>query len=343
MKRPPPRSEKRYYPEDYRYGVIEDTRLYDGVVLLDCNLSCTSKAFGELAIHLQHLGRDLNGPTRGMLFSKSEFWLYEQQNNVPLVRMVGKWTEDGAFDTIRSFFDATLERFRRIDELCVALYVRPMDPKLVDTCESGFLGQGGFGRVIKVVPIEREAIPTDVLALKFVRDNKDTVNGLRFEHRRMQLLAACSCSLITTPMSECLITSQFSDFLMKPVERSTCTREMVLYVKKPSIDRVLFALYKLHIHEPNPIIPGNPRLPNLIETEDGLTWIGLWFNWMQGDGPRILETDFINDMTILVESLFPSWSQSDDHCRNLIESYGRNRNDESITALIQHLKVLLQK
>jgi hypothetical protein len=57
---------------------------------------------------------------------------------------------------------------------------------------------------------------------------------------------------------------------------------MVLYVKKPSLDRVLFALYKLHIHEPNPIIHDDPRLPNLIEAEDGLTWIDLWFNWMLG-------------------------------------------------------------
>jgi hypothetical protein len=82
--------------------------LYDGVVLLDCKLTNTNTAFGELAIHLQHLDRDLKSPTQGMLFSKSEFWLYEQLNYVPLGRITGKWNEKGTFDLIQSFFNKTL-------------------------------------------------------------------------------------------------------------------------------------------------------------------------------------------------------------------------------------------
>ena len=77
-KRVPQNSGTKIYPEEHRYGVIKDQRLYDAVVLLDCTLSCTREAFGELCIHLEHLGRKQSTRTRGMLFSKTEFWLYEQ-------------------------------------------------------------------------------------------------------------------------------------------------------------------------------------------------------------------------------------------------------------------------
>jgi hypothetical protein len=36
--RDPPNSRRKHYPPNFRYGTIEDQRLYDGVVLLDCKL-----------------------------------------------------------------------------------------------------------------------------------------------------------------------------------------------------------------------------------------------------------------------------------------------------------------
>lgn len=341
-KRIPKDSDTKQYPDQYRYGVVEDKRLYDGVVLLDCKLSCTSEAFGQLSIHLAHLGQNQKGPTRGMLFSRREFWLYEQERGVPLSFTSGQWNEKGSIQAIRSFFDKTLGHFRHIDYLCDAMNVRVLDPKF-DGYESGFLGQGAFGRVIRVLlkaDGSTRARQRDVFAMKLVQKTEDNFRELRREHRRLQEHSTdCGCCLIASPTSDFAETSELCGFVMAPVGSATCTRQMVFEKKNPSLKEVLMALNALHRHEPHSILHGDPRLPNLIITSKGLTWIDLRHGELSA-GSNISAGEFALDMNILIVSLFPSLkTRVDKYLRDIIDSYGANPNPESIGALDDYLQL----
>lgn len=278
QQRNPITSDTKQYPAQYRYGVVDDVRLYDGVVLLDCSVSCTPQAFGELSSHLSHLGVRQKGPARGMLFGLREFWLYEQERGVPLSFTRGQWTDAGSKEAIRSFFEKTLAYFRHIDRLCGDLKVRVFDPKS-DGGASGFLGQGGFGRVIRVLPKEGGSTrPSgcDVLALKFgqIPEEANNDSELRAEYRGLREHSQdCTCSLVARPTSDFAATSGLCGFGMSPVG-ATCTRELVFEKKKPSLTAVLMALNSLHCHSP-PILHGDPHLPNLIIIGERLTWIDL--------------------------------------------------------------------
>ncbi len=333
-KRVPNNSRAKFYPERFRYGVIEDQRLYEGVVLLDCKLSCTREAFGELCIHLQHLGLKQNVPTRGMLFSKKEFWLYEQLKGAPLSLTSGEWKANGSVDAIRSFFNKSLGPFRSINMLCEALGVCALDPKSFESCESGFLGQGGFGRVIRVLSVDGTSS-----ALKLVRNTDVNLVLLKKEYRRLQQHTTnCDCGLIATSTSEFVVTPELCGFVLQPVGNATCTRQMIFEDKKPSLKEVLLALYSLHSHLPRPIIHGDPRLPNLIVTGDGLTWIDLMTCEEESD---ISAIEFSIDMNILIASLFPSQNtRGNRHICALVNSYSANLNRDSIAALEDYLKQL---
>ena len=112
---------------------------------------------------------------------------------------------------------------------------------------------------------------------------------------------------------------------------------MIFENEKPSLKEVLMALYALHSHSPDPILHGDPRLPNLIITGKGLTWIDLLhcelINW------PISASEFSIDMNILITSIFPSLNTRDDqHLCEMIESYSANPTRDSIVALADYLK-----
>lgn len=331
------------YPPGYRYGVVDDRRLYDGIVLLDCSIMCTTEAFGELSIHLSHLGRDLKCSTKGMLFGKREFCLYEQARGVPISFVWGQWDQVGSVGAIRSFFEETLGYFRNIDHLCSALNVRAVDPR-TDGEESGFLGQGAFGRVVRVVSnASTRARRHEMLAMKFVQNAEGNMRDLRAEHRRLQEHAAnCQCSLLAFPISDFVATPEACGFVMSPVGYATCTRHRVLENHDPPLEKVLMALNALHCHKPNPILHGDPRLPNLILTSEGLTWIDVRHSEVHADS--ISAGEFAFEMNTLVVSLFPSLkSHVDGDLHELIDEYGDNLSENSIAGLVQYLQLNMRR
>jgi len=109
------------------YGVIEHRELYDSVIPIEANLFCTPAAFGELCIHLEQLGGKLSTPTIGMVFGRTEFWLYEQSKGVPIRFLSGEWRENGTVQGIQKCFGDALRNFRKVDNLCQALNVVAID------------------------------------------------------------------------------------------------------------------------------------------------------------------------------------------------------------------------
>jgi hypothetical protein len=334
-KRIPGYSCSKVYHEHFRYGTIVDERLYDGVVLIDCKLTCTKEAFGELCIHLEHLGLKQNSPTKGMLISKKNFWLYEQQNGVPIRFISDEWTKAGSFQAIQSFFEFPLNRFRKIEYLCDELKVVALDPHSLSEGESGFLGQGGFGRVIKVLPkaVEGSSL-SGPLALKFVQRTHKNAVQLQKEHSILQEHASrCKCGGIASVFSAFALNEEFCGFLLKEVG-SPCSLELIFNGEKPILKKVLMSLYALHTHT-SPIFHGDARLANLIVVDDRLVWIDL----MQYDD-RVVDPQlrFSFDMHTLVQSLLPSIKTYDDQdlC-NLIDSYSANPSPSSIEALEKYL------
>jgi len=186
------------------YGVIEHRELYDSVIPIEANLFCTPAAFGELCIHLEQLGGKLSTPTIGMVFGRTEFWLYEQSKGVPIRFLSGEWRENGTVQGIQKCFGDALRNFRKVDNLCQALNVVAVDPKSFGSCDSGFLGQGGFGRMIRVIPRSTPSRPRQrhLVALKFVQNTDDNLTHLKSEFRVLELHSkSCTCTLIATPIS----------------------------------------------------------------------------------------------------------------------------------------------
>lgn len=340
-----PNSGKKFYPEKYRYGTVEDTRLYGGVVVLDCKLTWSNKAFGELCTHLAHLGQGLqnNTTTSGMLLTKTGFALLEQLRGVPLRYLTGNWNEPGSLQAIRSFFEPTLGPFREIDNLCHSLGVVALDPQSCGSDDCGFLGQGAFGRVIRVLlesTPPAQARKRDVFAMKIMENTTLNWTQLEEEYSRLKRHSvSCGCTLIARAVSEFRYTSNLCGFLIQPVGAVTCTRDMIFAKHDPSLKQVLLALYRLHKHPP-PIFHGDARLPNLIMNDTTLTWIDLRdFRMMEG-GPETWVHNFAYDMTSLVTSLCPSLVKSDvGNLRQLITSYSEGPTEGTLDALGDYLLI----
>ncbi len=203
--------------------------MYDAVVLLDCKLSCTAGAFGELCNHLEHLGNKLSIPTKGMLFSSSEFWLYEQRKGIPLRFMKGNWDDMGSFTAISSFFEDVLGLYRDISLLCKFAGMHEMDPQIDGSCASGFLGQGAFGRAIRVLPMDTIATGSDnPAAMKFVVQTDENFTKLSNEFIRLRdHQNSCTCDLVVTVTSDFLTTERLCGFIMCPVGYQTCSRNLI--------------------------------------------------------------------------------------------------------------------
>ncbi len=198
------------------------------MVLLDLKVNRNYQAFGEFCIHLEHLGADLkSSPIKGMLFSKSEFALYEQQNGVPISYLSGHWNDNGSIHAIRTFFESVLGPFGDIDTICSGLRVRAQDPQFFEGCVSGFLGQGGSGRVIRVL------LGGDLnnAAIKFMRS--ESLVALFDESSRLRKYASsCKCTIIDNAVSEVIQSKYLCCFVLSPLGK-TCTRQMVLEQEIP--------------------------------------------------------------------------------------------------------------
>ena len=130
----------------FRFGAMYDIRLYDSIYMLDCKVSCTMTALGELIIHLQHQSDKLpaHSVVRGMLFGTSEIMLVKVQGQELIERITGTWTEPGSKACIAEF-DLP---WCGVGEMCAQTGVE-VDESSLDR-STAFLGAGSFGRVLRV-------------------------------------------------------------------------------------------------------------------------------------------------------------------------------------------------
>jgi hypothetical protein len=273
----------------FRFGAMYDTRLYDSVYLLDCKLTCTMEALGELIIHMQHQSHQLpaHSVVRGMLFGKSQFMLLKVQGQELIERITGMWTEPGSRECITNFFPDL--PWCGVDEMCEQTGVE-VDESSSDR-STAFLGAGSFGRVLRVRRVNQV---TEKLALKVSYNNKE----LEIEHRLLREHAqSCGCHLLVQPRSDLLRTTHLCGYVMTPVGIKSLHRNSLT---DKHLKLAVHALFGLHSHSPI-VIHGDPRLANIILRPDGcVSWVDLSKSQWNLDG---LTFSISADIDIMIASV----------------------------------------
>ena len=110
---------------------------------------------------------------------------------------------------------------------------------------------------------------------------------LEFGRLRDHHGTCADCNLLVRPVSVAVATSgSLAAYAMAPVG-SALTRAVLSKQGGPSVDEVVRALQRLHVHAGG-IVHGDPRLANLIWVDQGLMWIDLVGSTIgvSGDGGR---------------------------------------------------------
>lgn len=363
-----PRKEVKNYPPNYRYGIVADTRLYESVVLLDCKCNMNNTALGELSMHMGFLSFYSKKIVRGMLFGCDGFWLYEQERDIAFQRIQANYSDEGSLELIKNFFQPILYKYTFLDDLCHQLEVEFLDPMAYEdndeTYKTGFLGQGGYGKVIKVLPrIIKTQVSGDEENMMKKTNSKfeslkisDKVNYSSEDIQAMKIVDMeyitivnheldkllthrnnCGCDLIVTPLSDKLAKNEvYCGYVMQPVGISTSTK-LLQERSTITIADMLFALYRLHIHEPM-IIHGDPRLQNLLYVPHydksnnissyRLFWVDLMVSVIDLGNPV---HSIMKDMTTLVTSIIGDKQCNSEEITSAIEDYSNTIKDYLVT------------
>ena len=287
-----------------RFGTIEDKRLYDQVQILDCKCSVTDTATGEAIDHMRTVTFKQSGlasGSSGMVFGKRAFSLLRVQDNRLVFRQVGMWTDPGSARLIKEFL-ASPSAWCTTDDLLRSSEWRVADPHRLPSLSTAFIGQGGYGRVIKVVPStvsDQVAVDADYGALKMVPKEKmvDLVNEYDALSKHSQ---ACNCSLICRPVSDVLTSSLLCGFVQSPVGLCSLTRGSISKTNN-MLTVIGVALFNLHNHNP-PMFHGDARIQNLVVSDkSSLFWVDLRTSkLLEGQNMSVLRRF---DVKILIDSI----------------------------------------
>jgi hypothetical protein len=174
---------------EYLYGAISERRLFDSVHILDCKVTATNSAIGEVFQHLQTLNSNSYEPqqtSRGMLFCHTGCYLLICEHlTLRFIEFV-PWTASGSRQQLLNFFPS----FQwNIDPILRHFQVQISEPK--SNNDSAFLGSGATGRVIRVCEPTNLG-RTEYLALKIV-----LAQNAHFLYLEQLVLNShsCDCSL----------------------------------------------------------------------------------------------------------------------------------------------------
>jgi hypothetical protein len=299
------------------------------------------EGYGEHIIHLQYMNFAKHVPVRGMYCGKKGFWLSMCQGNELVQRIQVNWEDKGSKTFVRNFFLTSNPEWFNVEELCEQLSVKIADPLQFNSKVTAFLGAGGMGRVLSVVPESfhdlSKARKDDLMALKVVvmKNAKDLEREyeILIKHAR-----TCGCQCLVQPvMGSFKVTMsnkpKLCGYLMTPVGDGHVLASDVLQ-NKNLLRKVIMALYTLHIHSPS-ICHGDPRLPNLIINGIELFWIDVANS---NSSSLFYQKQF--DMTTLIRSI-----NSDlltENVNDLIDEYSTNTNNDTIESLLTEIFKLIK-
>ena len=235
------------------YGVLSDFRLRDGLGgILDCKLTVTNEAFGELIIHLEHLCRGHEGMLRGVLFGKADQPIYfvKMARGVVAEIIQTTWAAPGLKTFWKRFLTPSSPWALALSQLCLQLQLDCVIPS--DANQLLFLGKGTFGRVFKVSQRGVE------FALKVLGSETG-----RREYGTLQRIKAKGGNVVTVSHWTD-VGNGMAGYLMAEVGSKPCTH-------KEADRRAIFnALLRLHLLD---FVHGDCRLANIISFRGELLWI----------------------------------------------------------------------
>lgn len=129
----------------YVFGVLANPMLQQEGVVREFYEAKAGKLGNKELAQLHQYHSYIAGNCRGMLFSPTDFWLYETFDGAPVRLIQAQWTQDGTAALVQKFFSEGVDEPRLLQVLRQALErtgskLKP-DP---------FLGGGAFGRVFHV-------------------------------------------------------------------------------------------------------------------------------------------------------------------------------------------------
>ncbi|UIZ26272.1 hypothetical protein KXD40_002183 [Peronospora effusa] len=234
-------------PDGFRFGVAEE-ELFDCLILFESKLSIFNAWFGQVVQYLQNLCPEASA--YAILFDRQSFWLISSYKGYVYRVQKAKWVDMGSKSLFQNFIcENTSPWVAYLTNACEALHVNVLEG-------DAFLGRGAYGRVFKVTGQDGK-----IFALKIVTDVE------RLYRERRALLMAEHTGLTIKPIGDVTETMESGALLLcpvgKPLPRPT-TREKVR--------SLFYMLWQLHA---NNLAHGDPRVPNVILTEEKTLWIDL--------------------------------------------------------------------
>ncbi|KAL3664473.1 hypothetical protein V7S43_010793 [Phytophthora oleae] len=292
-------------PNGFRFGVAEE-ELFDCLILFESKLTITDAAFGQVVRYLQNLCPEASASA--ILFDRRSFWLIKSHKSVVVKVQKAMWVNKGSKSLFQNFITNNISPW-------VAYLANACSSLGVDVVEGdAFLGRGAYGRVFKVTGQGQE-----VFALKIVE--KCSVGRLYREEKALAkahhtgLTISSVGELIETPDSAALLLFPVGESLPQPTTRQ-------------EVRNFFGLLWQLHA---NGLVHGDPRVPNMILTEEKPLWIDLVE--VMGASPTLKQFD----AEILTRSILsvPRTVLLDPALKQLIDNYGESATRENLNHLAE--------
>ncbi|CAI5719534.1 unnamed protein product [Peronospora farinosa] len=243
----PEPQDRVHRPDGFRFGVAEE-ELFDCLILFESKLSLSDAAFGQVVKYLQNLCPEASA--YAILFDRQSFWLISSYKGYVYRVQKAKWITRGSKSLFQNFIcENTSPWVAYLTNACEALHVNVVEG-------DAFLGRGAYGRVFKVTGQDGK-----IFALKIATDVE------RLYRERRALLMAEHTGLTIKPIGDVTATMESGALLLcpvgKPLPRPTTGME---------VRNLFYMLWQLHA---NNLAHGDPRVSNVILTEEKTLWIDL--------------------------------------------------------------------
>ena len=280
----------------FLFGRLANSRLQrDGCVreVYEAKLAdLTTAHFGELIMY----HRLIPDECRGMLFNRSQFWLFATYGGYPLRLVRSEWIAPGSATIVRGFFENNAPPPPQL-MLVLRHLLSALDLRQAPVDGTAFLGAGGSGRVFAV----RRAESPERLALKVVAAGTRTLwmHDLTTEYNALTVAAQRGAPVVPVVAgSLCLAGHDGGGFLL-----AHCGVPFDATASLAACTAAFAALAALHDCA---IVHGDARLPNLLLIDGKAVWIDMAAGLLEGPASRFLKPYCSGDAELLAQSVLLS-------------------------------------